>query len=436
MRHHARRAGSVLALAVALAACQGPTAPNPENGPAFVGAGGATQNAALFAPYDPFARHAPKLADCAFRSRPQPPCALVELPVIGQENPDPVVDTVMGRVLATDPWMSARVREILSALPEQDLWLFRPITAVVVGRDIRPSFYSPYTGAIYLDPADLWISEQERAVISQAPDFRSAYGLELQFRTPWRYVKDRRYASRGFSGPRTLQEVVYIAADLFYHELAHANDFLRPTRMASLLPYQTIAEATLSSTNPRTVNAELVAQRPLRSPLLYHLAAVRFLGAPLLPADRTYTPELVGAGFAAEAANDFYNYASVAEDVAMLFEEVMMLRRFGIQRDVAVTNVPSLPNPTSADYLVVWGQRGRLGDPAVRERARLVADGVFPEGVLGPFLAGVPPPVPMQTGRSWLDNLALDSSGRVAAMTLDERRQAAEAPVLLLPHRY
>jgi hypothetical protein len=433
------RTGSGLALALAvglLSACQGPTSPSPDNGPAFVGAGGTQQNAASFAPYDPFARYAPMLAACAFRARPQQPCNLIELPVIGQENPDPVVDTIMGRVLATDPWMSARVREVLTALPEQDLWLFRPITAVVVGRDIRPSFYSGYTGAIYLDPADLWVTDQERAVISQAPDFRSAFGLELRFRTPWRYVKDNRYASRGFSGPRTLQEVVYIAADLFYHELAHANDYLRPTRIATLLPYQTIAEATLSPTNPRTVNAELVAQRPLRSTLLYHLAAVRFLGAPQVPADRAYTPDFVGTSFAAEAANDFYNYASVAEDVAMLFEEVMMRRRFAIQRDVAVTNVPSVANPTAADYLVVWGQRGRLGDPAVRERARLVADGVFPEGVLAPFLATVPPPVPMQTGRSWLDNLALDEAGRLSTMSVAERRQAAEAPVLLLPHRY
>src|SRR6185436_14104494 len=168
VRRRGMRMGTGVALVLAaglLSACQGPTSPSPENGPAFMAPGGTAQNAAAFVPYDPFALYAPMLASCACRSRPQEPGNLLELPVIGQENPDPVIDTIMGRVVASDAWMGTRVREVLSALPEQDLWLFRPITAVVVGRDIRPSFYSAYTGAIYLDPADLWITNQERAVI-------------------------------------------------------------------------------------------------------------------------------------------------------------------------------------------------------------------------------------------------------------------------------
>ena len=89
-----------------------------------------------------------------------------------------------------------------------------------------------------------------------------------------------------------------------------------------------------------------------------------------------YRPADIIAFFAPDRVNDDYSYsvASTAsfsrEDAAMLVEETLMQRRYGVFRDVAVSDV--LPaGGTSSDLIVRWGQRGRVGDdnPSSRSRA-------------------------------------------------------------------
>ena len=115
-------------------------------------------------------------------------------------------------------------------------------------------------------------------------------------------------------------------------------------------------------------------------------------------------PEQVAAAFAADGASDYYNYASQYEDLAMLFEELMMSSRLGVARDVAVTNQPE-GNATAGDYLVSWGQRGRVAAPGVRERALWVAEQILPEAEPSTLLEQLPAPLLMRPGESWLDNL-------------------------------
>ena len=74
-----------------------------------------------------------------------------------------------------------RFREILERMPNELLLLTRGLTGVVISYDIRPSFYTTQTGAMYLDPDGMWLTEEERAVIDETPDFRGEFAKKLDF---------------------------------------------------------------------------------------------------------------------------------------------------------------------------------------------------------------------------------------------------------------
>ena len=365
-------------------------------------------------PAVPGAPHANKLSQCVWASPRSAPCTFALLPTLFQEaGGTPTVDQVMGRVAVSHPWHAQRFRELLEQMPTDMLRLFRPITAIIISNDVRPSFYWVYTGAIHLDPATLWLTPGERDTLDTTPDFRSSFGADLQFTMPWRFVKDDAYAYRtnpAVGDSRTLTEVSYALARLLFHELAHANDFTQPTILPSLGQYDSIYDAFLNAPQVR-VGDVLDAFWPLLSSTMYGLAGVRFYGDPSTVAERGYTPSDVAGFFTGDPASDHYNYSNNAEDTAMLFEELMTLYHFGVERDVAVTNRPVIVNPTAADYFVTWGQRGRVRDPGVKSRALFVAQRLLPESyaAVQAWTTTLPGPQPMVGGGSWLDNLDLDT---------------------------
>jgi hypothetical protein len=159
------------------------------------------------------------------------------------------------------------------------------------------------------------------------------------------------------------------------------------------------------------------------------LAQVAFAGRAATAAQKAYTPGRVVQEFAGDGASDFYNFSTHAEDVAMLFEELMMAVTLGVDRDVAVTNRPTVAQPTGADYIVVWGQRNRVADAQVRERARLVAHRILSEAFLDAEIDALPPPRQMRPGLSWTDNVALSASGRLQDLDPLARRDADDAGV-------
>jgi len=140
------------------------------------------------------------------------------------------------------------------------------------------------------------------------------------------------------------------------------------------------------------------------------LAQVKFFGATPTAVQKLYTPLQVASFFAPDGATDEYNYATIREDLAMLFEEFMMFRNSPDpaarwRRDVAITDKIT-DATTSASLIVRWGQRGRIGDARVRPRAQLVV------GALAPWvppaeLLDLPPPIQMRPGESWASNLVL-----------------------------
>jgi hypothetical protein len=337
-------------------------------------------------------------------------CLLRELPLLGTQfaGQVPTVEQVMDRVLVSHDWMGEVFEQYLRTQdPTGELRRqLASTTAVVIGSRVRPAFYWVATGAIYLDAANLWLTPAQRDTLSEAPDPRSAFGADLAHTSLWRFVRNNQSATvnpaLSLRQSRGVADLTGSLTRLMYHELTHAADFTPPSRHTVMNPDGPVSQSA------RSWGSEALQTIPLRSSELAGLARVRFYGDASTTAQRGYSPEQVGAFFQADVATDFYSYsASVGsysvEDTAMLLEEALMQVRYGILRDVAVTS-PILAGQTASDVIVRWGERGRVGQAAIRPRVQIAANNLMPW--LGSnFAAGLAAPTPMRVGTSWQANL-------------------------------
>lgn len=358
-------------------------------------------------PAVPTAPFAKSLGDCTFNPNRSTACQLTELPFLGQDASTVTVEQIMGRVAVTHPWMATRFREMLATQPTALLQMMRSVTAVIIGSKVRPSFYFPMTGAIYLDPESLWLTQAERATIDMTPDERVDFGKDLQFRAIWRYVKDNDYAydfyPASFSGSRTIDDIRIPMGRLLAHELAHAGDFMPPQSLASLSRNQT-AEAAIDSQRSQWISEKLKRNSPLTSNTWLGLAQALYANRTPTNEERGYTPAQAGQLIEPDRAADAYGYFTQYEDLAMLTEELLSYCFYGIQRDFATSN-----RPTSGDFVVGWGMRGRVGVAAVNQAARFAVAELLPGQNFSECYASLPAPVRLRSGATWTANL--DPSG-------------------------
>ncbi|GLX81046.1 hypothetical protein [Thalassotalea eurytherma] len=361
-------------------------------------------------PYNANTPYANSIVGCVYSTQLTSSCTLGTLPLLAQDTTAPSVDDIMDRVVVSHRWMGDRFKSFLENHDPNDDFknLLRATTAVVLSYDVRPSFYWAATGAIYLDPENLWLTAQERDTINEAPDYRSSFGQELQFIMPWRYVRDNDYAyirqSRELRADRDIEAGKHRLTSLLYHELAHANDFFPPAEWQSHSASTRILDAA-QATNWES--DKLTATYPLDSQVMRDLAQVSFRGESASVVQRAYSPTEIGNIFSSDAATDYYNYSSTREDLAMLFEELMMQSRYGIRRDVAVTNLPQGDSISVTDYIVSWGQRGRVAESGISLRAEYVTERILPEFDVQAAIDSLPTPIPMVVGDDWLENLTI-----------------------------
>ncbi|MCG7530593.1 hypothetical protein MHM98_04370 [Psychrobium sp. MM17-31] len=353
------------------------------------------------------------LKNCIYSNYFATPCSLTSINLIGQDHPNPTVDDIMSRVITSHPWMAENFRKFLTEQdPHGDFKkLLRSVSAVVISYDIRPSYYWVATGAIHLDPEDLWLTPEQRDVIDVAPDYRSSFGQELKYVMPWRYVKDNDYASsyypREYRFSRTVEDLVPDLGSLLYHELAHANDTF-PSSTLDSVEGTSIYNA-FQKRSGQTIADKLTAAHPKSSAEMAALGQVNFRGAAPTDAQKAYTPDDVAGFFSHDNAPTEYAYSSIQEDVATLFDAAMMSARYGIERDEAVTS-PRHQTDSSLSYILSWGQRGRITDPAVMPRSKYVFDLIFPELDSDAIYAALPAPRTLKPGLSWFDVLDLSES--------------------------
>jgi len=371
------------------------------------------RKASVFA-YNKNSAYADDIVSCVYHNTLISSCTLEQIPLLAEEvkssSATPSIENIMDRVVVSHQWMGDRFKEFLTHNDtNNDIKnLLRATTAIVISYDVRPSFYWAATGAIYLDAENFWLTPQERDTINEAPDFRADFGKDLQFVMPWRYVKDNDYASNSYSKTsrvsRTAQDALYRLTSLMYHELAHANDFFPSHEWYIHSSHLRVLDAAVST---NFESDQLAITLPLASQEMRNLGQVSFAGEAATSLQKSYLPTDIEGFFSPDRASDYYAYSSLREDYAMLFEELMMQNRFAVIRDIAITNQPSGDNILASDYIVTWGQRGRIGDDKLRDRVLFSSSRVLPEFDSLSAMEQVPAPIVMVEGNSWLDNLTI-----------------------------
>ncbi|WP_371185977.1 hypothetical protein [Thalassotalea maritima] len=368
--------------------------------------------------YNPTSPYRNALIDCVYSNALNESCPLGNLPILASDSngATPTIEQIMDRLVVSHDWMAENFRLFLETYDDHDDFknLLRATTAIVLSYDIRPSFYWAATGAIYLDPENLWLTSAQRETINEAPDYRANFGSDLQFVIPWRYVINNEYATLYYPPEyelsRNLNDLHFELSDLLYHELAHANDYLPPNEWNTYSDNTSFLAAALDK---REISENLTAVYPTTSNEMKQLAAVRFRGETATSTQRNYRPEDVASFYEPDNSNGFYNYTSEREDLAILFEELMMALRFGVQRDTAVTSPAVYDSEGNLlreqSYIVAWGQRGRISERKVSVRANYVTERLLPEVDLS-LVDDLPSPVPMAAGKNWWDNLQISNA--------------------------
>jgi hypothetical protein len=352
-------------------------------------------------------------------------CTAGTLPLLETEagpGAIPSVAQVMGRVLVSHDVLGANFEQfLLTQDPHGDFRrLLGATTAIVLGSHVRPSFYFSATGAIYLDANNLWLGAAERDLVTEVPDYRLAFDDALNYSAFGRQVRNNAYVRRAFPSTerntRTIDELVYALGRLLYHELAHAGDFFPPSAR-TLDPARSIWANAVSRIDASVLPSDmLAAQYPLVSVEMKALGQVLYLGATPTAVQKAYTAAQVGGFFASDRASDDYAYAiqsgsNSREDLALLFEEFMMGHRHGVQFDAAYTNLAT-DSMTDEQVLVAWGQRGRITEPSIKPRAKLVLQQIAP-WIATAAVDALPAPLMMRPGVSWEGNLVLGGSAMV-----------------------
>lgn len=343
-------------------------------------------------------------------------CPLSTLPILAQETGGdlPTVEQVMARVLVSHDWLGKNFEAFLRSHDTRGDFrrMMNSVTAVVLGAQVRPSFYFTLSGAIYLDADNFWLDAAERDTINEAADYRSDFASDLSFSTPWRYVQNGRSVFTYFDPrariTRTIDDVRNEAAPLLYHELAHALDFLPPAQYAALDNQR----SPWDNVSPRYAAGQLAsdlvsAQFPLTSSELRLLGNVMFRGSTATALQRSYTPDQVANFFIADLATDPYAYSNSREDAAITLEEFLMSHRLGIARDFAIADKIT-STTTGASLMVRWGQRGRVGETAIKPRVASLVSQLTP-WIPATEVDTLPAPLAMRAGDSWHGNLALPS---------------------------
>lgn len=364
--------------------------------------------------YNENSPYADNLIPCSYSNNLTSSCTLAKVPLLAEEVKNSTnilsIESIMDRVIVSHQWMGERFKAFLTDHDVNDDMknLLRATTAIVISYDIRPSFYWAATGAIYLDPENFWLTPDERDTINEAPDYRSDFGNDLQFLMPWRYVKNNSYISKSYSYStrvtRTPDDILYRFSALLYHELAHANDFFPSSEWYTHNQNKRVLDAATSS---NFESDALATALPLTSQTMRDLAQVSFAGETASLTQKSYLPTDIKEFFSQDSATDFYAYSSIREDYAMLFEELLMQSRFGVLRDIAITNQPIGDYIYASDYIVTWGQRGRIGEENIKDRVVFSASRVLPEFDSIEAMNITPFPEQMISGDNWIENLTL-----------------------------
>ena len=320
------------------------------------------------------------LLDCIDPEDSSKSCTLNTLPFLAQESSTITKEMIMKRLVVSDAWMGERFSQLLDTYNGKDIKkLFGAITAVVIHKDIIPSFYTELTGAIYLDPRNLWLTSDEASTITQNEDYRKNFGSTLQFITGSFMSKNGNsisaYQDLNSVATRTLDELIMPFAALLYHELAHANDFVPPNTIKNIDKSQSVYQAVHALHDSR-ISKQLYNHYPLTSTQLISLGKVLYSNHVATEEEKELTGYSVGLLFNEDRASDIYGYSNLYEDTATLFADTMMKIHYGVNNNVVFLNADKYINENKIK--LEWGIRNAIGKANVKPRALFVTNRLNP----------------------------------------------------------
>ncbi len=323
------------------------------------------------------------LKECIQAKTSNKSCTLEKLPLIGENVNTPITKKmIMNRVVVSHKWMGERFSQMLDILEDDVKYLLGSTTMIVIDNNVRPSFYWTMTGAIYIDPRYLFLNPREGKTIEKKDDYRKDYGKDLQFEDFDRYVKNNNYAYKNYKldskKQRTIEDIKYKFAQLFYHELGHANDYIPSYMRNKLDKSKKIVDAIEEIENER-ISLKLKDIYPLTSQELKDLGAVLYHGKIANQSQKDMSAYEVGELFSKDSALDMYAYSNSYEDLSVLFETFLMKYHYGIENDVAFLKKPSGKEKYYCeDYIVKWGKRNLLAQDTRSKRALFVVNALLP----------------------------------------------------------
>ncbi|CAA0083638.1 Uncharacterised protein [BD1-7 clade bacterium] len=325
------------------------------------------------------------LANCVIIETFEEVCPLSTLSFIGAPATLPTKQQIMDRLIVSHDWMADNFSQLLDRMPEDMYRLFGSTTAIVIHSHIRPAFFLPATGAIYLDPQYLWLTAAQRNTISNEQDYRAGFASQVGFANLATYTKNNDFAfGDSTAAIRGQSQTLYALSALLFHELAHAADQYPLTLIAGRVdadvrPFNLIKD-------DQDTSSDLDRSLPLTSTTMRQIGQVLFQGEKASSTIAALTAAEVGSHFETDGASDTYAYSTKYEDTAMLFEEFMMKIHYNVDRELAFADRP-ISQPCQ-DYNVTYRISNRYQD--VIQRVEFVVDRLLPGHTHQSFMTNFP----------------------------------------------
>jgi hypothetical protein len=266
-------------------------------------------------------------------------CDLPYVEVPGNPREDQV-ESVLSSTLISHDWQKERFKSFLLKTRPEILSMLSCVKGVAISSDIRPSFYYPPSGAIYLDARYFATTEDEVGTVSTKPDAREQNFDQI----------DLLFFTVDTVKPKTIEEALYLDLEgLLAHELAHACDF----KAAAL--------------NGKHLSDEL-PETPENA--VFHLAQWLFFGdAAAKEKLAKYTPAEIGKSFEESPIVDIYGYGNQFEHLAMIVQNHLAFEFDGNNRVDLLTDNPK-GQQNLRELPIHWGMTGKFCQPDLFARGR------------------------------------------------------------------
>ncbi len=262
------------------------------------------------------------------------------------------VDAILSNTLISHPWQSDRFKKFLQSARPEILSMFSCVKGVAISGDIRPSFYYPPSGAIYLDAGYFVESKEENDTVSKAPDSREQNfdQLNLLFFTVDSIRKETLAESRRSDLERLLA-----------HELAHACDFKAEALTGKFL-------------------SDELPKAPENA--VYHLAKwLYFADANSKALLKNFSPADIGKSFEDGPVIDIYGYGNQFEHLAMVVQNHLTFEFSDNIRTDLLTDNPKAKEKLR-QFPIYWGMKGKFCQPDLFELGRALTQKTVPVEIL------------------------------------------------------